>query len=149
MWDLTIHRVSSLALVSFSNRCGTLQSTPVGDQCPYWHTTSCPTPSLVHRPVSNSDTICNSPSPLLGDIVLIEFSLSTSPRRFFKCARERLPHLYKECSVLLFNRCGISPSTPWGPVSLLAHHLMSTPFWDSTSSLSHHLVSSSDTICNC
>ena len=46
MWDLTIHLLrgpaSSLALVPFSNRCGTPQSTPTWD----------PTSLLAHRLVS-------------------------------------------------------------------------------------------------
>jgi len=63
--------------------------------------------------------------------------------------KERFPHPYKECFILLLNRCGISQSTPlWGPASLLTHCLVSTPLRGSASSLAHHLVSSSYTICN-
>ena len=36
----------------------------------------------------------------------------------------------------------------WGPVSLLAHHLVSTPFWSSVSMLTRRSVSGSDTIFN-
>ena len=49
---------SSRALVPFSNRCGTLQSSP---------------------------EICNSPRPLLRDIVLFGLSLSGFSSRFLKC----------------------------------------------------------------
>ena len=48
---------------------------------PLWGSTS----SLTHRPVSGSDIICNSPSSLLTDIVLFEFSLLSFPSRFLKC----------------------------------------------------------------
>ena len=83
------------------------------------------------------------------------------------------PHSYKECFVLLPNRCGISQFTPLRgpafslalipfsnrcgtpqstllrcPVSLLAYHLVSTPLRGSASSLAHCLVSGSDTIYN-
>ena len=72
MWDLSIHLpsgpASSLALVLFSNRCGTSQSTPFGTQCPCWHTTSfhplqSSTSSLAYQPVFDSDPICNKPKP--------------------------------------------------------------------------------------
>jgi len=81
-------------------------------------------------------------------------------------ARERFPHPYKGCFVLLPNRCGISQSTPLRvPASLLALVIFSNrcgtpqstssgtpshvhPLWGSTSSLAHHPVSGSDTICN-
>ena len=63
--------------------------------------------------------------------------------------RERFPHPYEECFVLLPNRCGTSQSTPLrGPTSLMAHCLASTPFWSSASSLAHCPVSVSNTICN-
>ena len=41
--------------------------------------------SLAHRPVSGSDTIYNSSSPPLVDIVLFGFFLSGFPSRSLKC----------------------------------------------------------------
>ena len=91
MWNLTIHplwgSVSSLALVPFSNRCGTPQST--GAYRPCWHTASCSPPPglslLVARcPMSDSDTICNNSIPPVEDIVLFELSLLRFPSRFLK-----------------------------------------------------------------
>ena len=50
---------------------------------------------------------------------------------------------------LFSNRCGTLQSTSFlGPVSLLAHRLLSTPFRGSTFSLTHRPVSGSDTIWN-
>ena len=40
--------------------------------------------SLAHRLMSDSDPICNSPSPSLADIVFSGFSLSGFPSRFLK-----------------------------------------------------------------
>ena len=78
MWDLTIHHfqgpASSLALVSFFNQCGISQFTPLRG----------PTSLLAHYPVSSSDTICNSPSPPLADIVLFGLSPSGFSSRFLK-----------------------------------------------------------------
>ena len=72
---------------------GPLTNPPLWSQRPYWHTTSClplrgTTSSLAHCPVSNSDTICNSSSPPLTDIVFFRLSLSGL-------------HPYKERFVLL------------------------------------------------
>ena len=93
-----------------------------------------PASSLAHRSVSSTNTICNSPTSQLVDIVLLGLSLLGFPSRFKNAStRERFPHPYKECFVSLSNRCGISQSTPLrGP----------------TSSLAHRSVSSSNTICN-
>ena len=44
----------------------------------------CPPPLVLSSAVSSSDTICNSPSPPLVDIVLFGLSLSDFPSRFFK-----------------------------------------------------------------
>ena len=64
-------------------------------------------------------------------------------------AREKFSHLYKECFVHLPYQCAISHSTPHhGPMSSLAHCLVSTPLQGSTSSLTHCPVSASDTIFN-
>ena len=65
MWDLTIHP-------------------PLGSNSSRWQTAWCLSPSgstslLVHSPVSGFDTICNSSSPLLADIVLFGFFLSSFP----------------------------------------------------------------------
>ena len=125
---------SSLALVPFSNRCGTPQSTPFGAQRSCWHTASCPppievstllsplgpsilagtrsllqsiwdppnlppsgpnvltgTPPCIHllRDSTSSLThhpfylcICNSPSPLLVNLVLFVLPLPVSPQGF-------------------------------------------------------------------
>ena len=40
--------------------------------------------SLAHRPVSDSNTVCNSPSPLLADIVLFGLSLLGFPSKILK-----------------------------------------------------------------
>ena len=53
MWDLTIHSLSGPNV---------LVGTPPGVH------------PLVHRPVSDSDIICNDPSPPLTDIILFNFS---------------------------------------------------------------------------
>ena len=67
---------------------------------------------LAHRPVSGSDTICNGPSPPLTNIVLFGLSLSGfSSRLYNTSARERFPHPYKGCFVLLPNQCGIVSPT--------------------------------------
>ena len=144
MWDLTIHPhrgpASSLALrlVSIS----------------LW----CSASLLAHCPIFGSDTICNSSSSWLSNIVLFGLSLNVFKthllRRGFHTLiknvsfssptdveshnpppfeaqrpRERFPHPYKECFVLLPNRCGISQSTSLrGLASSLAHRLVSTPF---------------------
>ena len=56
---------------------------------------------LAHRPMSGSDTICNSPNPPLADFVLFGLSLSSFPfpfpSRFFKhaFARKKFSHSYK------------------------------------------------------
>ena len=103
--------------VPLSNRCGISQPTLFGS----------PTFSLAHRPMSNSDTICNNLIPLLTNIVrfgLLRIAVSLMVLNV--STRERFPHPYNNCFVSLSNRCGISPSTPLGsPTSLLAHCLMS------------------------
>ena len=126
MWDLNIHPLrgpaSSLALVPFCNRYGTLLPPK---SILFWGPTSLhahrlvSTPfrgsasSLEHCPVSSSDTICNGSSSPLPYIIIFGISLSDFPR-------ERFSHLYKECFVLLFtypyeeyffllcNRCNIT-----------------------------------------
>ena len=84
-------------------------------QRPLWHSFS--SPIDVGPPQS---TPSSGPSVLAGTPPCVHLPLGlslltgTSPR-------ERFPHLYKECFVLLPNRCGISQSTLfWGPASLLA-----------------------------
>ena len=62
MWDIAIHLlwgpVSSLALFSSSNRCGTApKSTPIWGQRPYWHTTSCPPPSRNSEKADTSSDV--------------------------------------------------------------------------------------------
>ena len=94
MRDLTIHPLrglaSSLALISFSNRCETSQSTPpsgssvLASTLPRVHPLQGLASILSHCPVLGSDTICNSPSPALADIVLIGLSLSGFPLKIFK-----------------------------------------------------------------
>ena len=94
---------STLSLVHFFNQYGTpTKSTPFGAQRPYLHTSLCLPPSgpsvltgtppcvyplrkiassLAHRPMSGSDTIYNGPGPLLADIILFGFFLSSFPSR--------------------------------------------------------------------
>ena len=163
MWDLTIHSLqglaSSLALVPFSNRCGTLDPPPFRGPMSLqaYHLVSTSlwglASSLAHCPVSSSNTICNIPSPPLTDIILFGFSLSGFPSKFLKRVPwERFPHPYKKCFVLLPNKCGISQSTPLqGPASSLAlvpfsnrcRTPQSTPFRSPASLLVHRLVSTS------
>ena len=64
--------MSSLALVSLSNRCGISQSIP------FWG----PASLLAHRPMSSSDTICNSPSLPLAYIVYLGFPFRASSQGF-------------------------------------------------------------------
>ena len=122
--------------VLFLTRCGISQSTPFEVQRSCWHSFSPPinvglsihplsrpnvlastsphvhplqgsASSLVHRSVFDFDTIYNDPSPPLTDIVP-SFGL---PYKVFKTrllGRERFPHPYKECFVLLLDRSGIS-----------------------------------------
>ena len=84
MWDLTIHPLTS------------------------------PTSSLTHRSVHGFDTICNSPSPPLADIVFSRLFLSDFPFVFSRLSllgfpsrfqnasvKDRFPHPYKECFVPL------------------------------------------------
>ena len=79
---------SSLALVSFSNRCGTpTKSTPslasiVAGTSSYVHPLRVSASSLVHRSVFRSDTNCNSLRPPLAYIV-------------FSSTRYKFSHLYK------------------------------------------------------
>ena len=113
-------------------------------------------------------------SPPLEDIVLFRLFPSGFPSRFLKpSTRERFPHPYKECFVLLPNRCAISQSTPPSMPSVLAStRSLLQSMWDppiqppsepsilggtpprvhplqvSASSLAHRPVSDSDTICN-
>ena len=72
---------SSLALIPFSNRYGTPQSTLFGasvlvSTLPRVHPLQGSTSSLIHRPVSGSDIIYNSPGPPLADISLFGLFLS-------------------------------------------------------------------------
>ena len=79
-----------------------------------WHTVQClaQIPFVTfqaHRLVSDPDTIYNSSSQLLTNIVRfsslhIDVSLTILKRSF----RERFPNCYKECFVSVFNQCGIS-----------------------------------------
>ena len=84
MWDLTIYTPSRLNILA-----GTLPSV---------HLSLRLSASLAHRSVSSSNTICNSSSPPLTDIVLLGLSL-------------RFPHPYKEYLVFLSNRYEILQST--------------------------------------
>ena len=105
----------------------------------------------LNKLLSAREITCNGPSPPLADIVLFGLSLSGFLSRFLNVsAKERFPHPYKGCFVLLPNQCGVSQSTLLqSPASLLAHRLLSTPLRGTTSSLAHRSVSGSDTICNC
>ena len=66
--------------------------------------------SLAHRPMSGSDTICNNSSPPLADIVLFGLSLKVFKTCQLGC-RERFPHPYKLCFILLHNQRKISHIT--------------------------------------
>ena len=86
MWDITIHPPSGP--IPFRTQCsrwhsflsridvGPPPNLPLGAQHSYWHTASCLPPfrgtvrRLAHRPVSNSDTICNDPRPPLVGLPL-------------------------------------------------------------------------------
>ena len=63
----------------------------------------------IHNGIANQiQSRRNNLSPPLVDTVLFGLSLSGFPSKFLNAsARERLPHPYKECFVLLPNRCGI------------------------------------------
>ena len=81
---------SSLALVPFSNRCETAQSTPLQGPASLLAYRLVSTSlrgsasSLAHRPEPGSNTICNDSSPLLTDIVLFGLSLPGFLSRFLK-----------------------------------------------------------------
>ena len=80
---------SLLALISFSNRCGTPPNTPPFEaQRLYWHTASCLPPSRNNLLVSGFNTICNGPD--LVDIVFFGLSLSSFRSKILKhvCQRE-------------------------------------------------------------
>ena len=89
MWDLTIHPHLRLSVLAGTRIL--LQSTwdpPIhsplwpsifADTLPGVHPLWGSTSSLVHRPVSGLDTIRNSPSSPLVDIVLFGLSLSSFP----------------------------------------------------------------------
>ena len=92
MWDLTIH--SPLVLSVLASTHSFLQLIwdnpihPLWAQYPYWHTTSCPPPfgarlPCWHHPMTNTDTICNSSSPPLIDIVPFKLFLSVSLQGFY------------------------------------------------------------------
>ena len=71
-----------------------------------------PTSSLVHRPVSGSDTICNSPNPPLEDICpLCPVTYHRQPHGF-------KTHLLGRCFHTLIKNVSFNP-TPVGP-SVLA-----------------------------
>ena len=102
--------------VPFSNRCRTpppLRPSVLTGTLPRVHLLRSLASSLTHHLVSDSDIICNGPSPPLVDIVLFGLSLSDLPLSFQNAfVRKRFSHPYKGCFVLLSNRCGISQSTP-------------------------------------
>ena len=51
---------------------------------PHIYSLQCSTTSLAHLPVSDSNTICNSLSPPLVDVVLFRLSLLSFPSKFSK-----------------------------------------------------------------
>ena len=78
---------SSLALVPFFNQCGIPNPPPFGASVlagtlPRVYTLRGSASSLAHCPVSGSDTICDSPSPPLADIILFGLSLLGFPSSF-------------------------------------------------------------------
>ena len=73
--------------VLLPNQCRISQSTPFGTSVltgtlPNIHPLQGLAPLLAHHLVSGSDTICNSSSPLLADIVFFGLSLSGLPQGF-------------------------------------------------------------------
>ena len=68
MWDHSIHPLS--------------RSSVLAGTSPHVHPLRGSTSLLAHRPVPDSDTICNSPSLPLEDIVLLDFSFQASPHGF-------------------------------------------------------------------
>ena len=82
---------SPIDVVLFSNRCGISQSTPLSFEAQHlcWYTVQypplrCSMFLVAHHSVSDFDTICNSSSPSLADIVLFGLSLSGFLSRFLK-----------------------------------------------------------------
>ena len=60
--------------------------------------------SLTHRSMFGSDTICNSTSPPLADIVRFGPLRISASFTVFK-SKKRFSHPYKKCFVSLSNRC--------------------------------------------
>ena len=92
--------------------------------------------SLAHRPVSGSDTICNSPSPPLVNIVFFGLSLSGFLSKFLKCICYLLGRgfhtLIKNVSFPSLTDVGSYNPPPFGPSILVGtcYSLQST--WDFT-----------------
>ena len=68
MWDHSIHPLS--------------RSSVLAGTSPHVHPLRGSTSLLAHRPVPDSDTICNSPSLPLEDIVLLDFFFQASSQGF-------------------------------------------------------------------
>ena len=132
---------------------------------PFWGTAR----RLAHHPVSDSDTICNGPDPPLADIVLFGLPLKALKRvySFHTLINGGLFSSPTKWDITIHPPSGpsvlggtlsflpsMSDSPPihplWGPASLLAHRIVSTPPppWKTTRRLAHRPVSDSDTICN-
>ena len=84
----------------------------------------------------------NGPSPPLADIVLFGLSFRVFP----PSARERFPHPYKGCFILVPNQCGILQSTPLRGLAFSLALVCPPPLVLSLAT--HRPVSGFDTICN-
>ena len=131
---------------------------------------------LAHSPVSGSNSMCNSLSPLLADIVLLDFPVFQSYTtesvliQILSClgfplwafplsvARKRFSPTIKGCFILLPNQCGILTIHPSFKSNVIANTrsflqsmwdpTKSTPLRGPTSLLAHSLVFGFNTICN-
>ena len=96
-----------------------------------------PASSLAHRPVFGSNTICNSLSSPLANIVHFGHYVSPLASRFKNSStREKFLYPYEKYFILL---------SFLSPTDLGSHN---PPSLGPTSSLAHHPVSGSNTICN-
>ena len=89
-WDFSWEGFQPLikgCFILLPNQCGTSQSTSLWGPAFLLVHRLVSTPlrgtarRLAHRPVSDSDTICNNPGPPLADIVLFGLFLSDFPSR--------------------------------------------------------------------
>ena len=123
------HTLIRNALFSTPTNVGSHNPPPFEAQCPRWHSFLTPidvgshnpppwtaVSSLAYRLVSGSNTICNSSSSLLVDIVC--FGPLRMPVSLTVSIREKFPRSYKKWLVILSNQ----------------------PMWDLTHSLKHRSI---------